>query len=258
MAYKIIFFDIDGTLLDEDKRIPEDAAEAVRALKMSGIEPVIATGRAPYFFQPIAEQLGIDSFVSLNGAYVVYRGREVHQRHIPLSDLERLVQLTEGHGHALVFQGKSAFHSNRESHAAVFASVDSLKVAQPGFDPDFWRREGIYQVFLHCRQHEERAYIDALPDLRFIRWHDQAMDVLPRTGSKAEGIQKLLDALGLTPAEAVAFGDGLNDKEMLKLVGLGIAMGNSHAELIPCADYVTSRVDEGGVRNGLVYAGCIA
>ncbi|MBB6671543.1 Cof-type HAD-IIB family hydrolase [Cohnella nanjingensis] len=258
MAYKIVFFDIDGTLLDEEKQVPQDAAEAIRALKANGIEPVIATGRAPYFFKPLAEQLGIDSFVSLNGAYVVYKGKEVHQRHIPMTDLEQLVRLAEGRGHALVFQGKESFHTNQAEHAAVFASVNSLKVDQPGYNPDFWRSEGIYQVFLHCERHEEQGYIETLPDLRFIRWHANAMDVLPRTGSKAEGIQALLDALRLTPADAVAFGDGLNDKEMLKLVGLGIAMGNSNEELLPFADYVTSNVDEGGVRNGLVYAGCIA
>ncbi|MNP76851.1 putative bifunctional phosphatase/peptidyl-prolyl cis-trans isomerase [compost metagenome] len=56
----------------------------------------------------------------------------------------------------------------------------------------------------------------------------------------------------------MAFGDGLNDKEMLQEVGLGIAMGNSHPDLLPYADYVTSAVDEGGIRQGLRYAGLIS
>lgn len=257
MAYKIVFFDIDGTLVDEEKRIPPDAIEAIRRLKETGVEPVIATGRAPYFFKKLAEEADIESWVSLNGGYVVYKGKELHQRTIPLADLEKLVELSSRQGHALVFEGKSSYFANHEGHPSVFEAVESLKVEHPGFQADFWKTEGIYQVFLHCESHEEHAYPGELPGLRFVRWHAKAMDVLPSTGSKAEGIQALLDALGLKPEEAVAFGDGLNDKEMLELVGLGIAMGNSHPELLPYADYVTSRVEEGGVRNGLVYAGLL-
>lgn len=257
MSYKIVFFDIDGTLLDEEKQVPPDAADAVRRLKASGVEPVIATGRAPYFIKSVAEELGIDSWVSLNGGYVVYQGKELHQLTIPSSELEKLVQMAERGGHALVFEGKDWYYASREGDRLAFEAVESLKVEHPGVDADFWKKEGVYQVFLHCESHEEQAYLDELSELRFIRWHSKAMDVLPRNGSKAAGIAALLDVLGLTKEEAVAFGDGLNDKEMLEYVGLGIAMGNSHPDLLPFADYVTTRVEEGGVRNGLVYAGLL-
>ncbi|MDG0790980.1 Cof-type HAD-IIB family hydrolase [Cohnella ginsengisoli] len=257
MSYKIVFFDIDGTLLDEEKRIPEDTRLAIAELKASGIEPVIATGRAPYFFKWLLEELGIESFVSLNGGYVVYKGKELYERRIPIGDLEKLVELSGRAGHPLVFEGKATYHTNHEDDAGVWKAVDSLRVERPGFNADFWRGEGIYQVFLHCADGEEAAYLPELPGLRFIRWHPNALDVLPHTGSKAEGIQAMLDALGIKPEEAIAFGDGLNDKEMLTLVGLGIAMGNSHPELLAHADYVTARADEGGIRQGLVYAKCI-
>lgn len=83
------------------------------------------------------------------------------------------------------------------------------------------------------------------------------MDVLTNDGSKAQGIKALLKLLNIAPEEAVAFGDGLNDKEMLEVVGLGIAMGNSHKELMPFANYITSHVSESGIRKGLVHAGLI-
>ncbi|XOS90554.1 HAD hydrolase family protein [Brevibacillus laterosporus] len=50
MSYKVIFFDMDGTLLNEQKQIPEDAREALRQLQESGIHTVIATGRSPFMF----------------------------------------------------------------------------------------------------------------------------------------------------------------------------------------------------------------
>ncbi|WP_010496689.1 Cof-type HAD-IIB family hydrolase [Paenibacillus elgii] len=258
MVYKIVFFDIDGTLVNENKEVPPDTVEAVRALKANGVEPVIATGRAPYFIKPLADQLGIESFVCMNGAYAVYRGKPVYKRVIPKVSIEALINLAAGHGHSLVFEGEHAYCSDRVKHPFVTESVLSLKVELPGHDPEFWKANDIFQMFLHCESHEEHLYQGLVPELKLIRWHPKAMDVLPAGGSKAQGIEAMLERLGITPSEAVAFGDGLNDKEMLEFVGLGIAMGNSHQELLPYADYVTSHVDEGGIRNGLAKAGLIA
>ncbi|MOA02980.1 putative bifunctional phosphatase/peptidyl-prolyl cis-trans isomerase [compost metagenome] len=137
-------------------------------------------------------------------------------------------------------------------------SVNSLKVDLPGYNPDFWKTDSIYQVFLHCENQDEHLYDDLHTELKLIRWHPQAIDVLPAGGSKAQGIEALLEVLGLTAADAVAFGDGLNDKEMLETVGFGVAMGNSHPELLPFADYVTTHVDEQGIRNGLIKAGLLS
>ncbi|GGG55302.1 Cof-type HAD-IIB family hydrolase [Paenibacillus radicis (ex Gao et al. 2016)] len=257
MTYKIAFFDIDGTLVNEVKEIPQDTVDAIRELQATGVEAVIATGRAPYFFAPIAEKLGIDSFVSLNGAYVVYKGKPIFHNPIPRENLEALVGHADKNGHSLVFEGSSAFYSNTEDHPHMLDSVRSLRVDLPGYDPDFWKKEDVYQAFLHCAAEEEHLYEGAVPNLRLIRWHKSAMDVLTSDGSKALGIEALLKLVGIAPEEAVAFGDGLNDKEMLQAVGLGIAMGNSHEELKPYADYITSHVDEGGIRKGLQYAGLI-
>ncbi|GGF88019.1 phosphatase [Paenibacillus albidus] len=257
MSYKIVFFDIDGTLVNDEKQVPQDTIDAIAELKASGIEPVIATGRAPYFFKPLAELLHIDSFVSLNGAYVVYKGEPLYKRTLPLSSLEKLVEAAGRNNHSLVFEGNEQFFANSEAHPFIMESVNSLRVEQPGFDPEFWRNSDIYQVFLHCEAADEHLYDQVFDDLRLVRWHPKAMDVTVMGGSKAVGIESMLARLNISPSEAVAFGDGLNDMEMLEHVGLGIAMGNSHPELLPYADYVTASVDEGGIRQGLRHAGLI-
>lgn len=256
MTYKIAFFDIDGTLVNESKVVPADAAAAIRELKARGIEPVIATGRAPYFISALTDKLGIDSYVCLNGGFAVYRGQTMYKRIIPKSSIEKLVGLAGRHGHSLVFQGEHAYYTDTED-PFITSSINSLKVNMPGYNPDFWRTDEVFQMFLHCEDKDEALYEDILQELKLIRWHPHAMDVLPAGGSKAQGIAALLDKLGLKPEHAVAFGDGLNDKEMLEFVGFGIAMGNAHEELIPYADYVTTHVDKGGIRNGLVKAGLI-
>ncbi|WP_282943081.1 Cof-type HAD-IIB family hydrolase [Paenibacillus sp. RC67] len=257
MAYKIVFFDIDGTLINEEKQVPQSTLEAVKRLKESGVEPVIATGRAPYFIQHLTEQLGIESYVCLNGGYAVYRGKPVYKRVIDRTSIEALVTLAAKHGHSLVFEGEHGYFTDRADHFFITESVTSLKVNLPGIDPDFWKNNEVFQLFLHCEQSEEHLYKELVQELTLIRWHTKAMDVLPAGGSKAQGIAAMLKELGLKPEEAVAFGDGLNDKEMLAYVGLGIAMGNSHPDLLPFADKVTTHVNEDGVKNGLVMAGLI-
>ncbi|WP_010268753.1 Cof-type HAD-IIB family hydrolase [Paenibacillus senegalensis] len=258
MSYSIVFFDIDGTLINEDKQVPEDTVRAVSELKATGVEAVIATGRAPYFFKPIAEQLGIDSFISLNGAYVVYQGQVVYKRVIPRASLEKLVEHASRHKHSLVYQGDQFYYANSVGNPYVINSINTLKVDHPQYDPEFWKSADVFQAFLHCTEEEEAVYKDVFPDLRLVRWHPEAMDVMPIGGSKAQGIEFLLDSLNLKPSQAVAFGDGLNDIEMLSCVGLGIAMGNSHPKLFQYADYITSSVDEQGIRNGLIHAGLLA
>ena len=83
------------------------------------------------------------------------------------------------------------------------------------------------------------------------------MDIVARNGSKARGIGSALDKLGLTMNDAMAFGHGLNDMEMLHAVGFGVAMGDGRDELKALAKYVTTPLEQHGVYNALVHLGII-
>lgn len=257
MKYKAVFFDIDGTLVNEEKQIPQDTIDAIRELKEKDIPVFIATGRAPYYFTHYAQQLDVDSFVSFNGSYVVYKGKPVYEHPISKETLERLETLALSHNHPIVMQGGTAGYANFEAHEAVAESFHSLRVEVPDYRTQYWKEEAVYQALLYCQEHEEHIYTgpdSPFKELQFVRWHRVAMDVIPAGGSKAKGIEAVLKHLGIGREEAVAFGDGLNDREMLSYVGLGIAMGNAHEEVKPFAKYVTKSVDEGGIRHGLQYA----
>lgn len=66
--------------------------------------------------------------------------------------------------------------------------------------------------------------------LKTVRWHEEAVDLLPAGMSKTDGIRSVVEALGLEMADVMAFGDGLNDVEMLSEVGFGVAMGNGNRQ----------------------------
>ncbi|WP_019121272.1 Cof-type HAD-IIB family hydrolase [Brevibacillus massiliensis] len=257
MSYKIVFFDIDGTLLNKENRIPADTKEAVRCLKEQGIQVAIATGRSPYHLAPIASELEIDTYVSFNGSYVVCKGEVVYANCLRQESLSRLEKTAKEHGHPLVYLSESECYANSEQHPLVIESFHYLSLDPPDCQADFWQGRSIYQAFLYCQEHEESKYVGMFPDVSFIRWYPYALDVLPAQGSKAKGIEALLDHLGLSAADAVAFGDGLNDREMLNFVGMGIAMGNAHEEVKSFADMTTRHVNNGGISYGLQKIGLI-
>ncbi|WP_228409623.1 Cof-type HAD-IIB family hydrolase [Radiobacillus deserti] len=255
MKNKIVFLDIDGTIVNHDKEIPASTIEAVRKLKENGVYVAIATGRAPFMYEDIRKKLGIDSYVSFNGQYVVLNGEVVYKNPLPLNRMEELFATVKEQGHSIAFMNHLEMRASRPDDKLAEEAIHSLKFEYPNVDPEFYKKTEIYQSLLFCQ--EEANYKQKYADLRFIRWHDNSCDVLPDGGSKAVGVEKLIEASGLQIEDSFAFGDGLNDLEMIQLVGTGVAMGNAIPELKKVADYVTDDVDKDGLYKGLVHLGLI-
>lgn len=257
MGKPIVFFDLDGTLLNDDKIIPESTKKAVRLLQDKGIHTVIATGRVPKMFYWIQQELNIDSYVSMNGQYVVFEGHEVYANPIDQTLLQSLSTMTASNGHALAYCSHNYYKASERNHPFIESSFDSLMMAYPEVDRNFYKQWPIYQGHLYCDYHYKQMYVDSFPDLNFVKWHDYAYDILPKGASKAIGIQKLLEVLDINPENSFAFGDGLNDLEMLTMAGTGIAMGNAVPEAKAAADIITTSNSNNGILNGLIEVGLL-
>lgn len=251
MKKKIVFFDIDGTLLDENKELPPSTVRAIQALKASGVYVAIATGRAPFMFADLREKLGIHSFVSFNGQYVVFEGHVIYKNPLHRHKLHELKEYAHENGHPLIFMDAEDMRASVEDHPYIHVSMGSLKFSHPPMDSLYYENRDIYQALLFCKPEEEHVYVNAYPEFHFVRWHSVSTDVLPFGGSKAEGIRKLIERIGIAKEDVYAFGDGLNDMEMLQFVGTGVAMGNAKEEVKKVANLVTKRVDEEGILYGL-------
>lgn len=246
-----MFFDIDGTLLDHEKSLPASTKKAIELLKENGTFVAIATGRAPFMFESLREELGIDSYVSFNGQFVVFENEVVYENPLNEVELKSLVQYTETKSHPIIFMNEKTMKASVQHHPFIEKSLGSLNFSHPEKDNSFYVNRKIYQSLLFCEEREEEKYLADFPDFNFIRWHSYSVDVLPKGGSKAEGIKKMIERLGFELKDVYAFGDGLNDLEMLKAVGTGVSMGNGVPEAKKLADLITTDVGNDGIWNGL-------
>ncbi|MDP4098501.1 Cof-type HAD-IIB family hydrolase [Paenibacillus sp. P96] len=254
----IIFFDIDGTLLDHNKELPVSAEQAVWALKELGHEVAIATGRAPFMFADIRERLGIDTFVCYNGQYVVLHGELIYSRPLNKEALHDMTELALRHDHAVIYMGNEAMKANVPNDEFVAKSMNTFKLKiVPEHDPLYYHGREIYQSLLMCQAEEEPFYEAVCKDFDFVRWHPNSVDVVPAGGSKAIGIRQITDRLGIAPEHQYCFGDALNDVQMLTMITNSVAMGNGVPEAKAAAKYVTKPVDEDGILHGLRMVGLL-
>ncbi|OIK08640.1 hypothetical protein BIV60_25875 [Bacillus sp. MUM 116] len=259
MNYKVVILDIDGTILPHGKTISSATFDAIQKLRDKNIKVVIATGRAPYFSNSIIQDTGVDSMVFFNGANAYHEGKEIYKNAIEKEVLERVLLMSHDYQHPLTFLAGTHFTVSDLSHPFVQEAYmhDSLKLELA--PPQFWMEQDIYQLFLHCDLEDEVTYQMKIPELDFRRWTSGARtcDVNLSKSNKSVGVTKLLEKLGIAPDEAIAFGDGLNDIEMLSLVGMGVAMGSARDEVKQAANMVTLSAEEDGVHFGLKRLGLI-
>ncbi|PKR76813.1 Cof-type HAD-IIB family hydrolase [Halalkalibacillus sediminis] len=258
MQKHIIFFDIDGTLLDQHKKLPASAKQAILDLQAKGHEVAIATGRAPFMYEELRKELGINTYVSFNGQYVVLDGEVIYTNPLNHESLESLTEMAHSNDHPVVYLDEEDMKANVPQHDHIDESIATLKLGQfPSYYPEYFRERSIYQSLLFCEKGEEKPYEEQFDHFDFIRWHPYSVDVIPAGGSKAEGIKKITDKLGIPSDRQVAFGDSLNDLEMLRDIEHSVAMGNGHDRAKEAAKYETDAVDNDGILKGLKKLGLL-
>lgn len=259
MEQSIIFFDIDGTLVDEQKKVQPSTRAAIEELKRQGHIVAIATGRPQFMFKELREDLGIDTYVSYSGQYVVLNGQVIYTNPIDKRSLEQMTEIALKHNHPVILvddEEMKATVPDDEFVAQGFGMLlNYVSLATP--DPLFYKKGFVYQASLFCSEEDQVLYDAIFPALSFIRWSPISADVLPAGGSKLEGIRKITEKLGIPPERQYAFGDALNDMEMLSGIPNSVAMGNGLPEVKAVAKWVTKTNEDDGIAHGLQLAGLL-
>lgn len=254
----VIFFDIDGTLLNYDKKLPQSTKHAIFKLKENGHKIMFATGRAPFMFEDLRQELDIHDFISYNGQYVVLNREVLYANSLNVQSLEKLTEAAWKNDHPVVFMDHEDMRANVPSHPYIKESLETFKSNLIlKHDPSYYLGRELYQTLLFCPEGTEKQYEETFPSFDFVRWHPVSVDVIPKGGSKAKAIKLVTKKLNIPPEKQYAFGDGLNDMEMLQTVKNSIAMGNANETLKESAKYITKSVEDDGIYYGLQMVGLL-
>jgi Cof subfamily protein (haloacid dehalogenase superfamily) len=247
---KIYFFDIDNTLLDHNTNaIPDSALVAIAALKRAGNTVVIATGRSYGHAKPFIDQVRPSYAITQNGARILKGEKEVLALPLARKPLIDLFNWMRGQGHYFgVNNGDIGFISDpvpwiMEAMGTVAMAVQT--------DSPFYLTQDVYQGWLFFDESlDDRLYpaiTERYPEFDLVRWHPKAIDVMSKAVNKWTACQWVMEQAGFAPDQAIAFGDGLNDIEMLQGVGLGVAMGNGHPAAKAAANRVAPALHHDGI-----------
>ena len=246
----IFFFDIDNTLLDHKTlTIPPSALTAIDELKQEGHTVVVATGRSYGHAEPFIRQVRPDYVITQNGARILQGEQEVLSIPLPRKALIALFDWMHSQGHYFgINDGSSGYVSD-----LVPAAIEPLDTVRMPYQNRnrFYLERDVYQAWLFFDESLDDTLIPEIhkryPEFDTVRWHKTAIDIMPHAINKWTGCQWVLARTGFTPDQAIAFGDGLNDMQMLQGVGLGIAMDNGHPDLKAVADRIAPALHLDGI-----------
>ncbi|MDC9592497.1 pyridoxal phosphatase [Xenorhabdus sp. IM139775] len=262
MSYRVIALDLDGTLLDPQKRILPESLSALNEARQSGIKVLIVTGRHHVAIHPFYQALQLDTpAICCNGAYSYdYHAKKVLASN-PLSIQEAsqaLSYLQDTEIQHLMYVDDAILYQFPHTVAQTLAWSDSLpehqrpNVRQTGNFQDaihnvsaIWKLATSSSDLVKLRKISEQIEENIGLECEW-SWFDQ-VDIAKKGNSKGMRLQQWVESQGMSMKEVIAFGDNYNDLSMLESVGLGVAMGNGVDAVKARADIVTRDNTQPGI-----------
>ena len=257
--YKLLVVDIDGTLLCREGSISAEDREALAEARRSGIRVSLSTGRAAQACLPIIDQLSLDGYhIFFDGALVSNLGEEVYVEPLAREVVKEAVEFVQRNDIYLELYSATHYFVERETWATeIHRQYFKLEPTVVDF-ADLWNRERIIKGGLITSSPEEVAKAKSFclhfdRSLRFSAARSPAFPDVEFTNVVAPGVSKgkalaaLTSHLGISMAEVMAIGDGINDIPLLSLAGLAVAMDNAPDEVKAVAHYITLDVDHSGL-----------
>lgn len=265
MTPKLILTDLDGTLLDDQKRLSPANREALERGAAAGAHVVLSTGR---FYPGVPKELRdlpfLRYFILLNGAKVydrqedrvlyraeidLARAEEVFDYLAPLDMMVDCYQNDVGLIDRRCQQRLEYFVPDYESRRLVVQNrvpVDDFR-ATVRAGGDTVQKIQCYFPHIELRPRVMELLAKDFPELVQSTSLPHNLELNHPKATKGQALEALCRELGLSPADAVAFGDGTNDRSMLACAGVGVAMANAAPETLAVADLVAPRNTEDGV-----------
>lgn len=277
---KIIFLDVDGTLVDYHNRIPASAIRAIRKARENGHLVYVCTGRSRAEMQPELWEIGLDGMIGGNGSYVEHQGQVIMHQLLSAEDSRAIVDWLHERGLEFYLESNNGLFASenfreRARETLRIYSMNKGKTAEEVadqevedvihgmiFDGQLYRNDLNKVSFVLDSYQDHLDSKQAFPQLVANTWGGRGESALfgdlgVKDIDKAHAISVLLDHLGASQADTIAFGDAKIDIPMLDYCAVGVAMGNGGTEILAMADMITDDVEEDGLYNAFERLGLL-
>lgn len=255
--YKIIFSDLDGTLLNSKHILPQRTKQKIRELINEGVRFVPVSGRIPEAIFPYAREIGVKMPVSAYSGALTLDENEKSLSSIKFSyelasEILSLLKQRWPFILTTVYLDNSWYVEDISSPKIIEESlITNVKPVETRFAKEERLRGGIHKILGMCAPEEgeaaEKLLSEKYPQLSVCRSSEVFLEIMHKDAKKSTALNVLCQKFSLKPQEAVAFGDNFNDIDMLTAAGLGVAMANSPQEVKKHAGIVTLSNDEEGL-----------
>ena len=265
---KVIFIDVDGTLLTYENILPPSATVAIRSARKNGHKVYICTGRSRAEVYDYIWEIGLDGMIGGNGSYVESNGKVIMHQVISLDDAKKIVDWL--HGRKLEFYLESNaglfasenFETRGESTIQEYSARKGkvMQTVRDAFPEMIFGEKNLYRADLNKVSfilESYQDYLDAAKEFSHLKvgtWGgagETALfgDIGVANIDKAHAIDVLLKYLGADKKDTVAFGDAKIDIPMLQYCEIGVAVASGGEEVKAVADFVTDAVADDGIFN---------
>lgn len=272
---KIIFLDVDGTLIDYETKTPASAKEAVRLARENGHRVYICTGcsKAEILQRDLPD---LDGMIGANGGYVEDDGEVILHRSFTAEQIRRIADWLLERKLGIILecnsgryvddnflaQGPDALmqYTQRKGNTADRKSIEERirRSYIPVRNDELYRDDvnkvsfvlGSYQDHLDSKEY--------FTDMIANTWGGKGEtalfgDLSPKGITKKAAIERILEHTGFTQPQTISFGDAKIDLSMFEICAFNVAMGNGGPEIKEAADYITTDVDDDGLYNAFEY-----
>jgi len=253
MEYKMLFLDLDNTLLSSDLTISEENLDAIRKASESGVKVVICTGRGIFSVNHIAEQLKIE----WNNCYIIcLNGGAIYKGYPPVLIKERLF---DNKSAAIIYETAKKYSVDiqiyRDDKLILESKTERVKMYIEKMNADFMLVESIADydgkiakillngpnnVLLKIHRHLSRR----LKEFNIFFSSPNYLEFTAIGTTKGEAMAELSELMGITLSETIAMGDNYNDISMIRTAGLGVAVRNADEAVKSQANYITKSTND--------------
>lgn len=264
---KLIFFDIDGTLITEGKNpyIPESTTKALELLRANGHICIINTGRPYASLDDLIKSIKVDGYVCGCGTYIKIGDEILFSYHLEKSLCRKMVlELDKCNAEWMLEGEKAVYYSDKTYNSVVVGEIieglkDKITDRMHKISNNEYSNIQFEKLIMAVDNDSdfEKFHSQFKDDFTFIDRGGEFFEVIPKSYSKATGMQFLEKHFGIDHKNTFAVGDSSNDIPMLEYAANGILMGGADEKLHKYANYVTTSIENDGIYNAFKHFGLI-